>query len=42
MKRTNKRRIKKKLARRIEKNIILNDKDKRREKASYRVSVLIK
>lgn len=42
MKRTNKKRVKKKLARRIERNIILNNQDRIRQKASYRVSVVIK
>lgn len=42
MKRTNKKRVKKKLARRIERNIILNNQDRIREKASYRVSVVTK
>lgn len=42
MKRTNKRRVKKKLARRIEKNVVLNNIDRMRERDSYRVSVVTK
>lgn len=42
MKKTNKRRVKKKLARRIEKNIILNNQDRERKKVSYKVDVITK